>query len=220
MTTEAAAASSPPKRRRRGCLTVLGVLLLAVTLLVLWLVFVWGTERRSWREFIVFEDGTRIEIRRHKKLVKVWHEWPAHVGWQTRRNGLRLPDGVRFDTVDRLSLIRLEPGSGAVRWILIASPLYCEEFVKYGKPRPDYIQFEYVDGGWTYRAVEPRFFGKPANLLILDQGVPASGVVTEAERERWNSTAERIANKYLVITVDDRDWEGINRHCSAIVTRH
>jgi hypothetical protein len=198
MTTEAAVASSPPKRRHRGCLTVLGVLLLAFTLLVLWLVFIWGTERLRWREVIGFEDGTRIEIQRRSTQQRTYYEL-GRAAWKPVREQVVFPDGVRFDTEDALILLHVTRGSGAVRWILIASPVYCEEFVKYGKPRPDYIQFEYVDGGWTYRAVEPRFFGKPANLLVNYRGLAQSRLITEADRQRWNSTAERVDSVYLRI---------------------
>jgi hypothetical protein len=211
--TAPSATAGAPKRRRWGWWIFAG-LLLALAALIVWFAFFWGVKRIAWREVIWFEDGTRVEIERRKTLVKVWHEWPVHAGLQTRRNAVTFPDGVRFDTEDRLSFVRLERGEGPVRWVLIASPLYCEEFNNYGRPKPDYIQFEYADGRWTYRPVEPRFFGKPANLLITDRGIPPSRLVTEAERQQWNSTAERIAYKYLVITVDERAWQQRDRGCN------
>jgi hypothetical protein len=166
--------------------------------LIVWVVFFWWTKRVAWREDVILQDGSTVRIQRYKKLVRVWYEL-SHPGWQTRRNALTLPDGVRFDTEDRLTLMRLERGEPPVRWVLIASPLFCEEFTKYGRPKPDYIQFEYADGRWSHRAVQPRFLGQPANLLVNIRGVPKSGLVTEAERQQWNSTAERIAHVYLVI---------------------
>jgi hypothetical protein len=189
---------TPPKRRRRWGWWVAGAVLVAIAGLVIWLVFFWGVMRKSWSEEVQIAAGEVIVVKRYMKLVKVYYEI-SHPGWQTRRNVLTLPDGVRFDSEDRLILIRLERGQPPVRWVLIASPVFCEEFNKYGRPKPDYIQFEYVDGQWRYRPIEPRLLGQPANLLLLDLGIPPSGLVTEADRQKWNSTSERVGRRYLEI---------------------
>ncbi|MFN3868563.1 MAG: hypothetical protein ACK4MF_05800 [Hyphomicrobiaceae bacterium] len=206
------ATAGAPKRRRWGWWIFAGSLL-ALAALIVWFAFFWGTKRLAWREVIWFEDGTRIELRRQTKLKRTYYEL-SHPGWKPEQERIVFPDGVHFDTDDSLVLMRVQPGESHVRWVLIASPLFCEEFNKYGRPKPDYIQFEYADGRWTYRPVESRFFGKPANLLVNYRGIPPSGVVTEGERWQWNSTAERIANEYLVITFDEPAWRQRDRGCN------
>jgi len=209
----AEAAAVPRTRRRWGWWVAGGVVLLGAALIV-WVVFFWWTKRLAWREVIGFEDGTTIEVRRQTRLVRHYYEL-SHAGWKPVFERIVMPDGVRFDTEDALVLMRVQRGAPPVRWVLIASPLFCEEFNKYGRPKPDYIQFEYADGRWSHRAVQPRFLGQPANLLVNIRGVPKSGLVTEAQRQQWNSTAERIAYRYLVILHDEREWTRRADRCEA-----
>lgn len=203
-----------PKRKRRWGWWVAGAVLLAIAGWLAWWILFWWNWRLSWREEVVLQDGSTVWVQRYKRMQRVYYEI-SHPGWQTRRNVLTLPDGVRFDSEDRLILMRLERGQPPVRWVLIASPVFCEEFNKYGRPKPDYIQFEYVHGQWRHRPLEPRLLGQPANLLLVARGIPPSGRVTEADRRKWNSTSERVAYSYLVIMHDEREWKGRNERCEA-----
>jgi hypothetical protein len=205
MSAQAEPSAEVPKRGRRWGLWVAGGLLLAIAALVVWLVFFWGVMRKSWSEEVQIAAGEVIVVKRRMKLVKIYPE--LRPVWTTRFEAMRLPDGVRFETEDRIVFVRLERGPRPGTWVLIGSPLYCEEFNKYGRPKPDYIQFEYVNGRWTYRPVQPEFLGRQANLLISDRYARNGSRVTLADKEQWNSTSERVGRRYLEILASSHQDE-------------
>ncbi|MCA0214642.1 MAG: hypothetical protein LCH79_15880, partial [Proteobacteria bacterium] len=69
----------------------------------------------------------------------------------------------------RLAPMIVERGVGIDSWIIIASPIWCDEFKQYGAPTPPYIQFEYVNGNWIWRPVDRRWYGRVANLLMREE---------------------------------------------------
>jgi len=183
--------------------------LLAV--MAVWLVFFWGVVRQSWTEEVELAPADVIVVERRMKFVKVYFEL-FRPGLQTRFSSLRLPDGARFETEDRISLIWLGRGATAGKWILIAVANYCEEFRKYGLT--DYVQLEYVDGRWSHRALEPEYFGRTANLLVA-YGMASNGaLVTLGEKQDWNSETYGPDKRYLQIKRDQRDLDGRIRGCT------
>lgn len=192
--------SKEPKRR--GALWLL--LPLALGLLVV-LVLVWGGERKTWTEEVVLSDATMIKIERRSVLEKTYYELGL-AGLKPNFQRIRLPDGVTFETEDRLILLHLEKGDAPLRWMLLAAPALCETFDKFNRPRPPYIQFEFDRKEWTYRAVDPKHFGKTVNLLVSDRGVSNGAHISELDKPRLNRKSRGIAPSYLMIE-SDKDLE-------------
>ena len=183
--------------------------LLAVV--AVWLVFFWGVVRKSWTEEVELAPGDVIVVERSMKFVKVYFEL-SHSGLKTRSSSLRLPDGVRFETADSITVIWLGRGAAAGKWILIAVADYCEEFRKYGLT--DYVQLEYADGRWSHRPLEPEYFGRDANLLLAYGRASEGARVTPDETKRWNTASFGPAKRYTYITRDQRDLDGRIRGCT------
>lgn len=159
--SEVESKAAPRGRRRLRLMATLGIPVAVIA----WLFFFWGVERKSWREEVKLVDGSTIEVQRRWTAKKIYYEI-AHTGMKPTFQQVRLPDGTSFETKDQLYLLHLEKGTAAAQWTLIASTGACETFDKYGRPKPDYLQFDYVRGQWAYRAVQPEFFGRTSNLLI------------------------------------------------------
>jgi hypothetical protein len=194
-------------RRRWIGWTVLALLAPAIV----WLVFFWGVVRQSWTEEVELAPGDVVVIERRMKFVKVSSEL-FRSGLQTRYNSLRLPDGARFETEDRISLIWLGRGASPGTWRLIAVANYCEEFRKYGLT--DYVQLEYADGRWSHRALEPEYFGRAANVLVAYGMAREGALVTSDEKKQWNSETYGPDKRYLRIQRDQRDLDVQIRSCS------
>ena len=183
--------------RGRGKLRGLGFLAV-VALLIVWLVFFWGKQRKAWTEEVVLADGSKIEVERRLTLEKTYYEL-FQAGLKPTFQRLRLPDGVTFETEDRLILLHLERGDAPVRWALLAAPAFCATYDKFNRPEPPYIQFEYDGNGWNFRTVEPKHFGKTVNLLVSDKGIENDAHVLATSKPDLNSTWKGIARSYLTI---------------------
>ena len=183
--------------------------LLAVV--AVWLVFFWGVVRQSWTEEVELAPADVIVVERRMKFVKVYFEL-FRPGLQTRFSSLRLPDGARFETEDRISLIWLGRGAAAGTWTLIAVANYCEEFRKYGLT--DYVQLDYADGHWSHRPLEPEYFGRAANLLVADRMANDGALVTLGEKRDWNSETYGPDKRYLRIQRDQRDLDVQVKSCA------
>lgn len=194
--------------RGRGKLWGLGFIAV-VALLIVWLVFVWGKQRKAWTEEVVLADGSKIEVARRLTLEKTYYEL-FQAGLKPTFQRLRLPDGVTFETEDQLILLHLERGDAPVRWSLVTAPSLCPTYDKFKRPEPAYIQFDYDGNGWSYRPVERKHFGKTVNLLVSDTGIESGAHVLVTDKPDLNSTWKRIAPPYLKIDAS----ESLRQICS------
>jgi len=169
-----------------------------VALLTVWLVFFWGKQRKAWTEEVILADGSTIEVARRLTLEKTYYEL-FQAGLKPTFQRLRLPDGVTFETEERLILLHLERGDAPVRWSLITAPSLCATYDKFNRPEPGYVQFDFDGNGWTYRTVEPKHFGKTVNLLVSDRSIESDAHVLSANKPKLNSTWQGIARSYLTI---------------------
>ena len=185
-------------RRRLWWLGLVAV----VALLIVWLVFFWGKQRKAWTEEVVLADGSKIEVARRLTLEKTYYEL-FQAGLKPTFQRLRLPDGVTFETEDRLILLHLERGDAPVRWTLLAAPAFCATYDKFNRPEPPYIQFEYDGNGWNFRTVEPKHFGKTVNLLVSDKGIENDAHVPATDKPDLNSTWKGIAPSFLKIDANE-----------------
>lgn len=182
-------------------------LFVALGVLVL-IALTWGKERKSWTEEVVLADGSTIEVKRRLVLEKTYYEL-FQAGLKPTFQRLRLPDGVTFETEDRLILLHLERGAAQVRWTLVASPSLCETFDKFDRPRPAYVQFDFDGQKWSHRPVAASHFGKTVNLLVSDKGVGDGAHIAAAGKPDLNTTWKGIAPAYLKIDPD----ESLDRIC-------
>jgi len=203
-------AAHPRSRKKRRRLPRWPLLFALVVAGSVYFLFFWGKERKSWREEVQLVDGSRIEIQRRLTLEKTWYEL-GQAGMRPTLQRLRLPDGVTFETDDRLILLHLERGNFPTRWTLLASPATCESFEKYGRPKPDYLQFEYVDQRWSYRGVQPEYYGRTVNLLVSDRGISDDTHVAHSDKSDHNSAWKGIAPAYLRI---DGDFNSVCRQAT------
>jgi hypothetical protein len=114
-----------------------------------------------WREEVQLADGSRMWIGR----AKITGMRPG-IDRGVKADQIIIP-GEKGDVVWEfpLSPMILERGKATGRWVVIATPGYCEEYYQYGSPKPPYIQFDYINGQWSHKHVSPEWYGKRANLL-------------------------------------------------------
>lgn len=157
----------------------------------------------EWEEDVKFFDEQRISIRR----VEVRK---TKGGGEPSRGQLRATKSTRVIIPDTegevvwesdIAPMILERGVPPIRWTMIASPVWCEEHYKYGSPQPPYIQFDYVDGKWINKHVDPRWYGKRANLLMSEEQRAAHDgkKVTAEQISKFNNPAYKVSQRYLAV---------------------
>lgn len=119
----------------------------------------------NWKEEVLLADGSRMWVER-KKITGI----RPGINRGVKADQIVIP-GEKGDVVWEfpLSPMILERGTEVGRWVVIASPSYCEEHYQYGSPKPPYIQFDYVNGQWSHKHVSPEWYGKRANLSSIHE---------------------------------------------------
>ena len=137
-----------------------------------------------WKEEVQLADGSRTWIGREK----VTGRRPG-IDRGVKADRIIIP-GEKRDVVWEfpLSPMILEHGKAAGRWVVIATPGYCEEHYQYGSPKPPYIQFEYINGQWSHKHISPEWYGKRANLSSTHE----PNYEQFAKRDGKSFTAEQV----------------------------
>ncbi len=95
----------------------------------------------------------------------------------------------------------LDRGQKPGQWVIIASPIFCEDHYKFGSPKPPYIQFDYADGKWTYRPVDPVWYERRSNLLMAyEKFKQYDGKTISAEEiQKFNKPVYKVFERYLFV---------------------
>ncbi|HSP31873.1 MAG TPA: hypothetical protein VLO13_07695 [Halomonas sp.] len=154
-----------------------------------------------WKEEVQLADGTRLWVERVEvREVKGGGEPFTGITRGTKTTQIRFPDNqgeVVWEAT--LAAMILERGEPPARWTVIASPVWCEEHYQYGSPKPPYIQFDYVNGQWTHKHVDPKWYGRKANLS-MDEEQHATGKVLPVDQVRkFNDPVYKISKRYLSV---------------------
>ncbi len=174
-------------------------------LLVLYVVGLWFGRDITWRwkEEVQLADGSRIWVRRVEvREVKGGGEPFRGPLRGTKYTQIHIQDG-QGEVVweETLAPLILDHGAPPTRWTVIASPVWCEEHYQLGSPRPPYIQFDYMNGQWTHRHVDPIWYGRRANLLMPEkQQANHDGESVSAEEiKKFNNPVYGIGKDYLEV---------------------
>lgn len=155
----------------------------------------------NWKEETQLADGSRIWIERDEvREVKPGGEPFRGLARGTKITRIHIPDRQgKIVWESKLAPMILERGVPPAQWTVIASPTWCEDHYQYGSPKPPYIQFDYVNGQWEHKQVDPRWYGWKANLSMYEEH-HAGGQVLPAEQVRkFNDQVYQIAPRYLVV---------------------
>lgn len=156
-----------------------------------------------WKEETLLEDGSRIWIDRVEvREAKGGGEPFTGILRGTKTTQIRIPDG-QSEVVWESSLAAMivERGDSPAKWVVIASPVWCDEHYKYGSPKPPYIQFDYVNGQWTYKPVDPKWYGRKANLLMSEeqQANHVGQSLTAEQIKKFNDPVYKVSKRYLFV---------------------
>lgn len=155
-----------------------------------------------WKEEVLFSDGTRLWVNRERVIeIKPGGE-PFQNSRGPKKGRIIVPDELEKVVWDSsLEPMILERGIPPVRWLVIASPIFCEDHYQYGAPKPPYIQFEYVNGKWMHRYVDPKWYGKKSNLLMAyrQQQRQNGQSLTVGQINKYNDPVYGVAKNYLVV---------------------
>ncbi len=77
---------------------------------VIWFGFFHGVHRKSWTEDVLLEDGQTIKVARKIKLEEI-HPELFQTALRPEYQSIKFPDGVKFETTDRLILLHIERGA-------------------------------------------------------------------------------------------------------------
>ena len=149
-----------------------------------------------WKDEVQLADGARVWIARTEVREILGGGEPFRGPSRTTKSArLELPGGSKPVVWEhRMEPMVVERGLSSVQWIVIATPIWCNEYREFGSPTPPYVQFEYVDGKWRHQAIAPRWYGKPSNLLMNDQQREA--------HDGGSITAEQIVKMNYIVFKD------------------
>lgn len=160
----------------------------------------YSEKRLAWEEDVILPDGNVVQISQVRKYKKVMYEMTS-VAWETKSGSIKLPSGQRFDWQGALAPVHLVRGSAAGSWLIIAAPLTCETHNAYGRPRPDYVQFELKGDQWVHQQVDKEFIGQKSNLLgnmaAIDSGL--ARIVSLSDKAQWNNSLA-VDPRYLEVS--------------------
>ena len=91
-------------------------------------------------------------------------------------------------------------GTPPVEWVVIGSAISCEQNKRYGNPRPDYVQFNYKNGHWTYRKVDPQFYQTISNLMVNPDRYILETHIPVEDKAKFNKRSEGIGHRYLKVS--------------------
>lgn len=157
----------------------------------------------NWKEETQLADGSRIFIERDEvREVKPGGEPFRGLARGTKITRIHIPDSQgKIVWESKLAPMILERGVSPARWTVIASPTWCEDHYQYGSPKPPYIQFDYVNGQWEHKQVDPKWYGWKANLLMPEeqQAKYIGQSVTTEQIKRFNDPVYGIGKRYLSV---------------------
>lgn len=188
-------------RGQKRFLVILGTILLLYEVYHLW---AYRDITWNWNEETQLVDGARIWVERDEvREVKPGGEPLRGLARGTKITRIHIPDNQgKIVWESKLAPMILERGDPPTRWVVIASPTWCEDHYRFGSPKPPYIQFEYVNGHWEHKQVDPKWYGWKANLSVNEEQ-QALGLALHAETVRkFNAQVYKIAMEYLVVDGD------------------
>lgn len=175
---------------------------------ILWMLLygypLWQNRDITWRweEEVQLMDGTRIIVEREHETEVMGGGEPFKDSRGIKMRHISFTDGnVEVSWQSPLAPMILARGLAPGQWIVIASPIFCKDHYKYGSPKPPYVQFEYANGHWTHRPVDPVWYGKPSNLLMAyDKFKEYDGGFVKAEMtQKFNDPVNMIGKDYLSV---------------------
>lgn len=175
-----------------------------VVMLLIYGYHLWVTRDITWRwtEEVQLADGSRITVQRKMETGIYRGGEPFKDSRGIKLRHIVLTDGVNEVAWNSpLAPMILARGPEPGQWVVIASPIFCEDHYKFGSPKPPYIQFNYANGQWTHRHVDPAWYGRRSNLLMTyDKFREYDGVFVSAEVTRkFNKPVYKVFERYLFV---------------------
>ncbi len=186
-----------------------------------------GTSGTSWKEEVLLHDGSKIIVKRSIERGGR-HEIGQRSGATNETLSFTMPSTNQTVTWEdkfskdigssNFNLLMLEVLDGAA--YLVASPMGCLSYNKWGRPNPPYVVFRYQGKEWKRIALQelPAELKTP-NLVISspdDAAEKASHGVVSAETIRsLNSTASKP--EYKTILREALPKDRINATCDELV---
>ena len=142
----------------------------------------------SWKEEVKLADGQVIIVKRTAQ-GKALGEIGGPGGWRANRMTLEI-DRPRLPTnppewSQRWVPMLFDYDAQANEWFLVATFYTCIDWYDLGRPRLPYVQYRTRDGRWEEVPLDPRLFGRSANLLtgVNARGEPALVSLEVKEKE-------------------------------------
>jgi len=148
----------------------------------------------SWKEEVKLADGQIIIVKRTAE-GKALGEVGGPGGWRATRMTLE---------IDRPNLPHKPPAWSerwvpmlfdydpvAKQWFLVATFYTCIDWYDLGRPRLPYVQYRALDGRWEEVPLDPKLFGRPANLLTGVNARGEPGLVSIEAKEREDRGADK-----------------------------
>ena len=181
----------------------------------------------SWKEEVLLHDGSKIIVERYIKRGGR-HEIGQRGGATNETLSFTLPGTNEVITWEdkfsqdigssNFNLLMLEIQDGTA--YLVASPMGCLSYNKWGRPNPPYVVFKYQGKEWK-RITLPELPAelKTPNLVISSPDdaadIATNGVVSAEAIRRLNSTARQP--EYKTILREALPKERINEMCMEMV---
>ena len=174
---------------------------LLITLLTAWAMYSNRDRTYEWTEDVQLADGSVIQIKR-KELVEVKGGELFKKGYWMKEETVILPgkNGQKIVWRESTSPMVVLRGTPPIEWIVIGSTISCEQFKRYGSPRPAYTQFNYKNDKWTYHTVDPQFYGTISNLMVNEHRSNLETHIPVTDKDKFNRLSEGIDTRYLKVS--------------------
>jgi hypothetical protein len=192
----AASSSASERLARRGNATsaVRGLRLLTL-LLATAIASACGNVDVSWKEEVKLADGRIIVVVRTAE-GKALGEIGGPGGWRATRMTLEIDHPKVPQQPPRWSerwvpmLLDYDKGTG--EWFLVATFYTCIDWYDLGRPRLPYLQYRAREGRWEEVPLDPKLYGRPANMLtgVNARGEPGLVDIDAKERRKRNAAEE------------------------------
>ena len=164
----------------------------------------WTTRDIAWRweEEVQLADGGRIMVKRKQETEMKGGGEPFTNPRGPKSGRITIMDGSNdVEWESALFPMIVERGLKPGQWVIIASPIFCQDHYKYGSPKPPYIQFEYTNGHWVNRHVDPKWYGRRSNLLMAYEKFEMfdGKSITAEEIRKFNNPVYKVPQRYLFV---------------------
>jgi len=149
----------------------------------------------AWKEEVLLASGQKIVVKRTAEGNKLG-EIGGTGGWSASRMTIeivdpKLPTNPPIWSEPWVPMV-FDHDPDTKEWFVVATFYMCEDWYSLGRPPLPYLQFRAHDGKWEQVPLDPKLYGRKANMLTGPKSGGERGLVTlDNKKMRRHRAAEQ-----------------------------